>query len=317
MPLSRRPCAAMARSPRAGMISFLSLNFADTSKHMRVIFSFSLAASFLSMVLGTLTACGQNQHKTVSKMDTMKTEVISGPKMKVEVWSDIMCPFCYIGKRNYEAALAQFADSARVEIVWKSFQLDPTIPERRDKPTDVYEYLAERKGMSVEQSRQMHERVVQMARQAGLTYNFDKAVVANSFKAHRVIQLAKTKGLGDVAEERLFRAYFTEGQNFGDAAVLTVLGKEIGLTAAEVEEALSDEVYARKVEEDIAEARVIGVNGVPFFVFNRKYAISGAQPPAAFLQTLEKSFAEWAQEHPAPALEVVQGPSCTPEGECK
>ena len=224
-------------------------------------------------------------------------------KMKVEVWSDIMCPFCYIGKRNYESALAQFPDAGRIEIVWKSFQLDPSIPEKTEEE-NVFRYLAQRKGISYEQSVQMHQGVVQTARNAGLEYNFDKAVVANSFKAHRLIQLAKTKGLGDQAEERLFHAYFTEGKNFGNPEVLLELGKDIGLTEAEVQEALTDETYAQKVKADIQEAGDLGVNGVPFFVFDRKYAISGAQPPATFLKALQQSFSEWQKENPVVALDV-------------
>ncbi|HOY05393.1 MAG TPA: DsbA family oxidoreductase [Saprospiraceae bacterium] len=237
-------------------------------------------------------------------------------KMKVEVWSDIMCPFCYIGKRNYESALQQFSGHNDVEIVWKSFQLDPSIPEKMDGPENVYQYLAQRKGFSYEQSVQMHENVVRTAKNAGLTYNFDKAVVANSFNAHRMIQLAKTKGLGDAAEERLFSAYFTEGKNFGSPEVLVELGKEIGLTEADVHEALANDTYAAAVKRDIQEAQSLGVNGVPFFVFDRKYAISGAQPPAAFLQALEKSFGEWREVNPVTTLEVEQGAVCTPEGNC-
>lgn len=227
-----------------------------------------------------------------------------------------MCPFCYIGKRNYEAALGEFASSDQVEIVWKSFQLDPSIPQQMDRSENVYQYLAERKGMSYEQSVQMHENVVRMAKNAGLEYNFDKAVVANSFRAHRMIQLAKTKGLGDQAEERLFSAYFTEGKNFGSPEVLVQLGADIGLSEAEVNEALSNEDYAGKVKSDILEAQQLGVNGVPFFVFDRKYAISGAQPPAAFLQALEKSFGEWREANPLTVLEVQQGAVCTPDGKC-
>lgn len=237
-------------------------------------------------------------------------------KMKVEVWSDIMCPFCYIGKRNYEAGLKQFADSSNIEIIWKSFQLDPTIPT---EPVDenVYQYLADKKGMSYERSVQMHEGVIQMAKQAGLEYNFDKAVIVNSFQAHRMIQLAKTKDLGDAAEERLFLAYFTEGKNFGSADVLVELGKDIGLTEAEVKNALSDDAFAYKVRQDIQEAQQLGVSGVPFFVFNRKYAVSGAQPPQAFLETLEKSFSEWRKDNPASPFEVSNGPSCTTDGICE
>lgn len=234
-------------------------------------------------------------------------------KMKVEVWSDIMCPFCYIGKRNYEAGLKQFASESNIEIIWKSFQLDPTIPQEA-VPENVYEYLAARKGMSYEQSVHMHENVVATAKKAGLDYNFDKAVIANSFNAHRMIQLAKTKGLGDAAEERLFHAYFTEGKNVGNAEVLIALGNDIGLTEAEVKAALTEDAYAYKVKQDIQEAQQLGVRGVPFFVFDRKYAVSGAQPPAAFLETLEKSFSEWRKEHPAGPFEVSNGPSCSADG---
>lgn len=234
-------------------------------------------------------------------------------KMKVEVWSDIMCPFCYIGKRNYEAGLKQFADSKNIEIIWKSFQLDPTIPQEAVSE-NVYQYLADRKGMSYEQSVQMHESVVATAKRAGLDYNFDKAVIANSFNAHRMIQLAKTKGLGDAAEERLFYAYFTEGKNFGSTDVLIELGKDIGLTEAEVKTALTDDSYAYKVKQDIQEAQQLGVRGVPFFVFDRKYAVSGAQPPQAFLETLERSFSEWRKENPASPFEVSEGPSCSVDG---
>ncbi len=174
-------------------------------------------------------------------MDTITGNGTS--KMKVEVWSDIMCPFCYIGKRNYEAALNRFANRGNVELVWKSFQLDPTIPQVIDKKVSVYQYLADRKGWSYEQSVKMHEGVVQTAKKAGLKYHFDKAVIANSFKAHRLIQMAKTKGLGDKAEERFFFAYFTEGLDLGNPDVLTNLGKDIGLTDAEVVEALANAVF--------------------------------------------------------------------------
>lgn len=237
-------------------------------------------------------------------------------KMKVEVWSDVMCPFCYIGKRHYEQALAQFAENQQVEIVWKSFQLDPSIPEHFEQKPDLYEYLAHRKGISVAQSRQMHDNVVAMAKNAGLNYNFDHAVVANSFKAHRVIQLAKSKGLGDAMEECLFKAYFTEGQDFGSTAVLVELGKSIGLAENEIADALENDHFAQLVQQDLQEAQYIGVTGVPFFVFNRQYAVSGAQPTRVFLETLQKSFASWQLENARPKLETVEGQVCTPDGDC-
>jgi predicted DsbA family dithiol-disulfide isomerase len=214
-------------------------------------------------------------------------------KMKVEVWSDVMCPFCYIGKRNYETAVAQFAGKDDIELIWKSYQLDPTLPTEGAKDLDVYEYLATRKGINRSQVQAMHAQVTEMAKNAGLEYRLDKSVMANSFKAHRVIALAKEKGLGDLAEERLFHATFMAGKDFGDTEILKEIGAEIGLTADEVDEALTNDTYAYQVTSDINEAREIGVTGVPFFVVDRKYAVSGAQAPQSFLQTLEKAHEEW------------------------
>jgi protein disulfide-isomerase len=214
-------------------------------------------------------------------------------KMKVEVWSDIMCPFCYIGKRHYETALNQFPDRDSIKLEWKSFQLDPTIPKTFEKKQNVFEYLADRKGISVQQSMQMQQNVLNMASQAGLNFQFDNAVVANSFDAHRIIQIAKSKGLGDEAEERFFKAYFTEGKDLADHKILALLGNEIGLTDDEVNVALTDDLNAYKIKSDVKEADAIGISGVPFFVFDRKFGVSGAQPVQVFLQTLLKSFAEW------------------------
>lgn len=235
--------------------------------------------------------------------------------MKIEIWSDVMCPFCYIGKRNFEKALAQFTEKEKIEIVWKSFQLDASVP---DIATESYEeYLVKRKGLSAEQVKGMLQNVTQMAREAGLDYHFDRSVMVNSLKAHRLIQFAKTRKLGDEAEERLFHAFFTEGKSIADIDTLTQLGVEIGLDATELQVAFTDELYAYQVNQDIQEARQIGVNGVPFFVFNRKYAISGAQPPQAFLETLRKSFDEWQKLNPQPKLNIQQGNSCSIEGVCE
>lgn len=227
-------------------------------------------------------------------------------KMKVDVWSDIMCPFCYIGKRHYEAAIKQFSNSDQLEIVWHSFQLDPGIPEQPNNQ-NVFEYLASRKGITLEQSVKMHERVLEMAENAGLEFNLNKAIVANSFKAHRLIQFAKTKGLGDEAEEKLFSSYFVEGKDLGNPDVLVELGHEIGMTEQDVHEALTNDDYAYSVNQDIREAQNLGIRGVPFFIFNQKYAISGAQPADLFLQTLEKSYAEWRNLNPYSNLKVAFG----------
>lgn len=234
--------------------------------------------------------------------------------MKIEIWSDVICPFCYIGKRNFETALKDFEEKDELEIVWKSFQLDPNMPHT---PTDSYvDYLVKNKGMSSEQVKSMLENVTQSAKQVGLEYNFDRSILVNTAKAHHLIQFAKTKGLGDAVEEKLFLAFFTEGKNVADTNVLVELGKEIGLEEEEIKSALNDSKYENLMKQDIQEAKTIGVTGVPFFVFNRKYAVSGAQPPQAFLETLNQSFKEWRAENPKVKLEISQGESCGIDGKC-
>ncbi|UPK72603.1 DsbA family oxidoreductase [Chitinophaga filiformis] len=234
-------------------------------------------------------------------------------KMKVEIWSDIMCPWCYIGKRRFEAAMAQFPDAGAVEIEWHSFQLDPTIQSGHGD--NLYAYLSKRKGIPYEQAEQMNNQVTALAGSLGLTYNLDQAVVANSFDAHRLIQLAKKHQLGDAAEERLFRAYFTEGKDFSDPATLVALGKEIGLEESVLQELVSGQAYAAEVRQDIAEAEALGVRGVPFFVFDRKYGVSGAQAAETFLEVLNKSVGEWKKTQPS-GLEIVEGQTCGPDGDC-
>jgi protein disulfide-isomerase len=142
--------------------------------------------------MNCLTAYGQQSKQ---KQSVREITTKNGNKMKIEIWSDIMCPFCYIGKRNFETALSQFANKEQVEVEWKSFQLDPTIPEVPNYQEDMYMFVADRKGFNYEQSKKMHQDLVQYAKSVGLEYNFDKALVTNSLKGHRLIQFAKTKGL--------------------------------------------------------------------------------------------------------------------------
>lgn len=253
----------------------------------------------------------------MNNKNTFKEVTVPVAKMKVEVWSDIMCPFCYIGKRNYETALKQFDGKNNVEIEWHSFQLDPTIPKNTGRKENVYQYLADKKGISYEQSAKLHENLIATAKKASLEYNFDKAIVANSFDAHQLIHLAKTKGLGDEAEERLFHAYFTEGRDFGDHDTLIEIGNDIGLPKEEIKNALNSNEFAAKVEEDIQEADELGVQGVPFFVFDRKYAVSGAQPPEFFLQALKQSFEEWGKSNPVTHIPAYDNAVCAPDGDCK
>lgn len=260
-----------------------------------------------------LSACGQQTEKQGSietKNITMEN------KMKIEIWSDIMCPFCYIGKRNFETALSQFANKEQIEIEWKSFQLDPTIPEVPKYQGDMYMFVADRKGLSYEQSKERHLDLIQYAKSVGLEYNLNKTLVTNSLKGHRLIQFAKTKGLGEKAEERLFYAYFTQGKNLSDVTTLIELGKDIGLTEIEVNEALTNSLYGQKVESDSEEAQTLGARGVPFFVIDRKYAIAGAQQPNEILKTLEKAFSEWKKDK-TDTLKIQDGQVCTPEGNCE
>jgi len=215
-------------------------------------------------------------------------------KMEVEIWSDVMCPFCYIGKRRFEKALKKLPEADQIKVTWKSFQLNPDMKTQPDK--NIIEYLAEVKGWSIEQSKEMHANVTGMAKEEGLDYRFDKAVVANSFDAHRLLQMAKANGKGDEAEELLFKYYFTEGKNIADHGFLADLGVELGLVRSEVEEMLASTKYTEEVNRDIDESQQLGVRGVPFFVLNRKYGISGAQPAESFEGALVQSLGEWKEQ---------------------
>jgi predicted DsbA family dithiol-disulfide isomerase len=236
--------------------------------------------------------------------------------MKVEIWSDVMCPFCYIGKRRFETALAQFGHKDSVEVEWRSFQLDPTMQTQPGK--NINQYLAERKGWTVEYAKQMNSHVTKMAAAEGLDYDFDRAVVANSFDAHRFASVAKQNGLGSQAEERLFSAYFTEGKNIADNETLAQLGEDIGLDAGLVKKVLAGDTGRASVINDIQEAESIGVRGVPFFVFNRQYAVSGAQPAEVFFNTLERSYSEWQKQQPVVLdADEANGEVCIPGGDCQ
>ena len=208
--------------------------------------------------------------------------------MEVEIWSDIMCPFCYIGKRRFENALKNFEYNDEIEITWRSFQLNPDI--ETDPDANINEYLAKAKGWSFEQAQQMNQRVTNMAADEGLEYNMDQAIVANSFDAHRVVQFSKDRGKANEMEEALFKAYFTDGKNIADHQTLIALAEGIGIDPTEVKSILGSEKYANTVKHDIQLAQNINITGVPFFLFDRKFAVSGARETEVFLKALKQSW---------------------------
>jgi len=217
--------------------------------------------------------------------------------MKIEIWSDVMCPFCYIGKRRFEVAMAAFGNSRNIEIEWKSYLLNPEL--QTDPSKNIHQFLAEHKGISLEEAQGLNDHVANMAAESGLTFDFGKAIPANSFNAHRFLHYTKIYGKQNEAEEALFKAYFTEGKNIDDANTLTEIAITLGLDTDELAKEMSSDAFFQDVVMDVQEAREIGVRGVPFFVFNRKYAVSGAQEVDVFAQTLEKSFGEWQEAaHP-------------------
>lgn len=211
--------------------------------------------------------------------------------MKIEIWSDVACPFCYIGKRHLEKAMEHLSFKDELEVVWKSYQLDPTYHNIDNE--SIYQHLANSKQMSVEQVKQMTAQVVEMAKNAGLNFNFEKNIPANTFNAHRLIHFAKQYNLQDAAKEALLKAYFIDGINVSDISQLVELGAEIGLKKEEVVAVLQSDKFTDEVKHDIQESKEIGVQGVPFFVLAGKYAISGAQPVSSFKDALKQSFEEW------------------------
>ena len=211
--------------------------------------------------------------------------------MKIEIWSDIMCPFCFIGKRKFENAMAQFVGKGQIELEWRSFQLQPDLIT--DTTKNISEHLAEVKGLSMEQTTKMYHQLIETAKSVGLEFNVDKIIVANTFKTQNLVHFAKAQGKQNEMEEGLFKTYFTDGKNVDDVPTLIALAEEVGLNIAGIKGVLENATFADNVQSDINEARKIGVRGVPFFVFDRKYAVSGAQDTTVFLETLEKMVENW------------------------
>jgi len=231
--------------------------------------------------------------------------VLVAPDVKVEIWSDVVCPWCYIGKRRFEAALAAFAHRDEVEVVWRSFELDPTAPAEREG--GYAQNLASKYGTTVERAQEMIDSMTATAAAEGLAFAFDVARPGSTFDAHRVLHLAAARGRQDALKERLLRATFTDGEPIGDAETLVRLAAGAGLDADEVRAVLASDRYAAEVRADEAQARAYGISGVPFFVVDGRYGVSGAQPVEALGAVLAQA---WAERAPLQVVPAAAGPGC-------
>ncbi len=244
----------------------------------------------VGLILILLSCSNRGQ---IQQIKPLEKEAMNTDKMTVEIWSDLICPFCYIGKRKFEHALMQFGRKEKIEVIWKSYQLNPE--QKTDASQTAIQSLAEAKGISLAEAQNLTIYVTEMAKTVGLNYNFDRTPTVNTLNAHRFTHLAKTIGKQVEAEELLFDAYFQQGKNIDDLGVLQNLGEKIGLKPERVAQMYHSNEFSEFVERDIYEARQIGVQGVPFFVFNNKYGVSGAQDSDVFLKTLERSFEEFSK----------------------
>lgn len=226
--------------------------------------------------------------------------------MRIDIWSDYACPFCYIGKRRLEHALSQFADRDSVEVVYRSFQLDPSAAVHTNQ--DIHDMLAAKYGMTREKAKATNDQLAEQAQGVGLDFHFDDMKPTNTFDSHRLAHYAKDQGKAPEMTERLLRAYFTDSLNLGERSVLAQLAAEVGLDEAATAAMLETEAYKDTVNEDIAEGQRLNITGVPFFVFNNKYAVSGAQPGPVFTEVLDTV---WAEEQAAPVLQTVGGNKAT------
>lgn len=225
--------------------------------------------------------------------------------MKVEIWSDVVCPWCYIGKRRFEAALARFPHAADVEVVYRSFELDPNAAARDGRPLD--QRLAAKYGVPLEQARAMNARVTDAAAAEGLDYHLDQARPGNTLDAHRLIHFAASEGRQAEMKERLLAAYFSEGVPIGDRDQLIRLAGDAGLAPERARQVLDGGEFEAEVRADEREAAQLGITGVPFFVLDRRYGVSGAQPADLMLQALGQA---WQESRPLQVIKGVNGAEC-------
>ena len=230
--------------------------------------------------------------------------------MQIEIWSDIACPWCYVGKRRFEQALDRFEHKDDVNVLWRSFELDPSAPATHEG--SQAELLASKYGVPLAQAEAMNARMSGAAKEEGLDFHFDRVKVGNTFDAHRLVHLAHESGRQDAMKERLMRAYFTEGEAIGTHPVLERLAAEVGLDAERVRETLASDAYASDVRADEMRARKLGITGVPFFVLGERYGVSGAQSPELLLEAIQQAYAE--TQPTVTVLSGDRGAQCDDEG---
>jgi predicted DsbA family dithiol-disulfide isomerase len=231
-------------------------------------------------------------------------------KLQVDVWSDIACPWCYVGKRRLEAALARFPRRDAVAVTWRAFELDPSAPRERDDRRSYAARLADKYGSTVPEAEAKIAAMTELGKTDGLSFRFDRIRPGNTFDAHRLVHLAADRGAQDAVKERFLLAYMTEGEAIGDPETLVRLASESGLDAAEVRAVLSGDAYARSVRDDEAEAARLGIHGVPFFVLDGRYGISGAQSAQTLLGALTEAWEELEQT----SASLADGAACGPDG---
>lgn len=233
--------------------------------------------------------------------------------MVIEIWSDVVCPFCYIGKRRIENALSKFEHKEDIELVWHSYQLYPEMKTQPDKT--LYEYMAERDEITVEDVKLEYDFIDEMAKEVGLDYHLDKALLVNTKNAHLLIQMAKKEGKDSKAEELLFQAYFIENKNIDDLDTLEKIAKNIGIDKSNFKKIISSDIFSEEFEKDIYQSKQIGVRGVPFFLMNNELSINGAQEEQVFLNAIEKSWNTWHLNGQI-KHSIIEGKTCSAEGNC-
>ncbi|CAG5077503.1 DsbA family oxidoreductase [Parvicella tangerina] len=252
-----------------------------------------------------LSSFGQKETSSKQKIE----------QMKIEIWSDIVCPWCYIGKRNFEKALSRFEYNDFLIIEYKSYQLDPSM--QTDTSVSITEYLSNSKGISISYAQQMIDHVSEVATSVGLDYDLNNAIPINTLQAHGLLHYAKTIGKQRELKERLMKGYFVETLNLDDTNILVQMASDVGLDTSVAREILIMNKFGQQVQQDINEGVQLGLQGVPFFVMNRKFVVSGAQSPSNFLATLNQAFEDWLKHTPVKELEIIDGKVCRADGTCE